>query len=184
MSRQNSSEVSSLEVTLRGSQVNIDPVANATKPFDDVKVLLLKGEAGRVEVADKVAHKLKLGSATTIDFDGSVAGGVDMWNLVCPLTASGWSALTDADGFYTQDIYPTYNGNTAYFDMDKPVIITIASAPNNQRPTSAEQAAYNMIDPNWYYPDSGTPYFRFYTKTKPTTDFYVRIMGFSVYNTI
>lgn len=134
--------------------------------------------------AAKVAHKLKLGSVTNIDFDGSVAGGVDMWSLVCPLTASGWSALADADGFYTQDIYPTYNGNTAYFDMDKPVIITIASAPNNQRPTSAEQAAYNMIDPTWYYPDSGTRYFRFYTKTKPTTDFYVRVMGFSVYNTI
>ena len=46
MSRQNSREVSSLEVTLNGSQVNIDPFANGTKPFDDVKVMLLKGEKG------------------------------------------------------------------------------------------------------------------------------------------
>ena len=46
MSRQNSREVSSLEVTLNGSQIEIDPFANGTKPFDDVKVMLLKGEKG------------------------------------------------------------------------------------------------------------------------------------------
>lgn len=46
MSRDNSRDVSSLEVTLRGSQVEIDPIANGTKPFDDVKVMLVKGIDG------------------------------------------------------------------------------------------------------------------------------------------
>ena len=46
MSRQNSREVSSLEVTLNGSQIEIDPRGNGTKPFDDVKVMLVKGIDG------------------------------------------------------------------------------------------------------------------------------------------
>ena len=46
MSRQNSREVSSLEVTLNGSQIEIDPIGNGTKPFDDVKVMLVKGIDG------------------------------------------------------------------------------------------------------------------------------------------
>lgn len=46
MSRQNSREASSLEVTLNGSQIEIDPIGNGTKPFDDVKVLLVKGADG------------------------------------------------------------------------------------------------------------------------------------------
>ena len=46
MSRQNSRDVSSLEVTLNGSQIEIDPIGNGTKPFDDVKVLLVKGQDG------------------------------------------------------------------------------------------------------------------------------------------
>ena len=46
MSRQNSRDVSSLEVTLNGSQIEIDPIGNGTRPFDDVKVLLVKGQDG------------------------------------------------------------------------------------------------------------------------------------------
>jgi len=46
MSRQNSREVSSVEVIINGSQPSIDRVPNETKPFDDVKVLLVKGERG------------------------------------------------------------------------------------------------------------------------------------------
>lgn len=46
MSRQNSMDVASLEVTVNGSQVSVDPIANGTKPFDDVKVMLVKGIDG------------------------------------------------------------------------------------------------------------------------------------------
>lgn len=46
MSRQNSRNVSSLEVTLNGSQIEIDPIGNGTKPFDDVKVMLVRGADG------------------------------------------------------------------------------------------------------------------------------------------
>ena len=44
--RQDSRNVSSLEVTLNGSQIEIDPIGNGTRPFDDVKVLLVKGQDG------------------------------------------------------------------------------------------------------------------------------------------
>ena len=46
MSRQNSFEISSLEVTVNNNQVEIDPIGNGTKPFDDVKVMLVKGADG------------------------------------------------------------------------------------------------------------------------------------------
>ena len=46
MSRQNSFEISSLEVTVENNQVNIDPIGNGTKPFDDVKVMLIHGPKG------------------------------------------------------------------------------------------------------------------------------------------
>lgn len=46
MSRQNSMDVASLEVTVNGSQVSVDPIGNGTKPFDDVKVMLVKGIDG------------------------------------------------------------------------------------------------------------------------------------------
>lgn len=52
MSRQNSREVSSLEVTLNGSQIEIEPIANGTKTIDDVKVMLLKGEKGDTGIVD------------------------------------------------------------------------------------------------------------------------------------
>ena len=47
MSRQNSREVSSLDVTLIGDhQIDIESIGNGTKPFDDVKVMLVKGLDG------------------------------------------------------------------------------------------------------------------------------------------
>ena len=39
-------DVASLEVTVNGSQVSVDPIGNGTKPFDDVKVMLVKGIDG------------------------------------------------------------------------------------------------------------------------------------------
>ena len=46
MSRQYSRDVSSLEVILNGSQIEIEPIGNGTKTIDDVKVMLVKGEKG------------------------------------------------------------------------------------------------------------------------------------------
>ena len=39
-----------------------------------------------------------------------------------------------------------------------------------------------MIDSNYYIgPDPEATYVRLYTKTKPTTDFYIRVTGWHVY---
>ena len=133
--------------------------------------------------ASKVAHALTIGSINSIDFDGSHTAEVEIWNRIFCVEATGWSATVDSDGFYTQDIYPMLGSYIMHYDTDKPITITIAGATENARPTSAEAAAYNMIDPTWYYPDNPQTdgsYFRFYTKTKPTSDFYVRIAGFHV----
>lgn len=46
MSRQNSREISGINVTMNGHEIGIDRVANDTLPFSDVKVMLLKGEKG------------------------------------------------------------------------------------------------------------------------------------------
>lgn len=158
----------------------------STKPSytaSEVGALPANGKANTAGTADKVAHHLTIGSINSIYFDGSHTAEVEIWNKIFCVEATGWSATVDSDGFYTQDIYPMMGSYIMYYDTDKPIIITIAGATENARPTSAEAAAYNMIDPTWHYPDNPQTdgsYFRFYTKTKPTSDFYVRIAGFHV----
>lgn len=46
MSRQNSREISNINVTLNGHEIGIDRVANGNQPFSDVKVLCVRGANG------------------------------------------------------------------------------------------------------------------------------------------
>lgn len=90
MSRQNSREVSSLEVTRNGSEIEINPFGNGTKPFDDVKVLLLKGADGGVidqqqsdwnqtdnTKVDYIKNKPTLGTASALDVPESGNASTD-----------------------------------------------------------------------------------------------------------
>lgn len=240
MSRQNSREISSLDVTLNGSQVSIDPVQNETKPFDDVKVLLLKGEKGdrgadpvqadyaqgnptaldyiknkptlgtaasknvptsgnasasqvvmgndtRLTNSRVTEHSLYIGSAYGSDqFDGSAEKKMQGFNALLTVSADGWSANPDADGYYTQDVYLMVGSYMLSMDSDLPFNVSLAGTPTygvtNPRPTAAEAAAYNLIDPTYYVPDSNSAdYIRFFTKTIPSSDFTIKVQGFKTH---
>jgi len=134
---------------------------------------------GAATSAVKVNNALSISTATSNDitFQGNKSASLDMLNVILEVSALGWSNTVDADGFYTQDVVPMVGSLILTFDANKPFIVGIAGASQSARPTAAETAAYNMIDPNYTLADSGQ-YFRFYTKTKPTTTFYVRAQGF------
>lgn len=103
--------------------------------------------------------------------------------FILAVTATGWSNTIDADGFYTQDVSVLSSGVAVNLNANKPLNIKISGSTLNTRPTDAQSAAYNMIDSNFYYPDDPVTdgsFLRFYTKTKPTIDFYIRAEAFKL----
>lgn len=106
MSRQNSMDVSSLEVTLNGSQIEINPFGNGTKPFDDVKVLLVRGQDG----AALAPH-----------------------NWLCTIFADNWSNTTDANGYYTNTVTLSTPINANYKAIIDSWVASNADNPNEQR---------------------------------------------------
>lgn len=143
------------------------------------------GSTSQGGAANKVKSALTIGTIKSIAFDGSHSGALEIWNKRFTLASTDWSATTDADGYYTLDVVPMSGSYIMLFDTDKPIQVTIAGSTDNAKPTAAQKAAYSLID-SWYYPDdpdTDGSFFRFYTKTKPTIDVYVRISGFHVYST-
>lgn len=134
---------------------------------------------GAATSAVKVNNALSISTANSNDitFQGNKSASLDMLNIILEVSALGWSNTVDADGFYYQDVVPMSGSLVLTFDVNKPFSVGLAGASQNVRPTDAEKAAYNMIDENYTLADSGQ-YFRFYTKTKPTTTFHVRAQGF------
>ena len=104
MSRQNSFEISSLEVTVENNQVNIDPIGNGTKPFDDVKVLLVKGVDGTG--AESLAPAF---SATT-----SYAVGA-----LCTYNALLWKCTTAHQGAWDASDFTEVSGTDVFMIKGK-----------------------------------------------------------------
>lgn len=84
MSRQNSREISNINVTLNGHEVGIERSINENAPFSDVKVLLLKGADGGVidqqqsdwsqtdtTKVDYIKNKPTLGTASALNVPSS-----------------------------------------------------------------------------------------------------------------
>lgn len=86
MSRQNSMNVSSLEVTLDNSQIEINPIGNGTKAIEDIKVLLLHGSPSDMEARC----------------------------IRATIPSTGWSSTTDASGYYTNTVTLSQNINTSF----------------------------------------------------------------------
>lgn len=161
MSRQNSREVSSLEVTRNGSEIEINAFGNGTKPFDDVKVLLLKGADGGVidqqqtdwdqddnTKVDYLKNKPTLGTASALDVPESgnastdeVVKGDDT-RLTDSRTANGGMAdnvghkLTISDG--TNEV--EFNGSTN---------VTFKSLDIRVQVTTSDWAS--VVDADGYY---------------------------------
>ena len=93
MSRQNSRDVSSLEVTLRGSQIEIEPIGNGTKTIDDVKVMLLKGEKGdQGDSADLKTLAPDFSETTAYAVGAFVNHDGKLYVCITPHSAGVWNA--------------------------------------------------------------------------------------------
>lgn len=126
MSRQNSRDISNINVTMRGSEIGINRTPNDNLPFSDVKVLLKKGEAG-----NGIQSIVKTGTSGNIDTytitydDGNTTtftvtnGLYALFECTCSTAAStAEKAVTLADATYTPqvgDLFQVYfeNGNSA-----------------------------------------------------------------------
>lgn len=185
MSRQNSRDISSLEVTLNGSQIDIEPIGNGTNRIDDVKVLLLKGEKGDLPStyagstsaggpANSVRSILSVsdGNTAVIMFNGSATKYIRMRNKIVSVPASGWSSVIDSDGFYTNIVSLGAKYNT-YVSP----IISCTGSDRNSLPTSAQKSAFNLCDVFYFADGKDVESMTVKAKTKPTESFYVMING-------
>ena len=87
------------------------------------------------------------------------------------VSSSNWSANPDANGYYTNTITTVaYNTYAGFF-------VSNVGASDGVDATSAEAAAFNLVN-RFYMPDgTGATSLTLYAKTKPTTTFYIRVKG-------
>lgn len=234
MSLQNSRDVSSLQVTMNGNQIEIDPFGNGTNPIDDVKVLLLKGEPGGVidqqqsdwnqtntSAVDYIKNKPTLGTASALDvpssgnastsevvkgddtrltdarpanggtankvsnaltitdeggssetYDGSAAKTLKFRSALAVVQSVSWSSTVDADGYYTLTTF--ISGS---MDGSAPFFVECISSDGQTPASASEKAAYNLCSIFNLADQRGANVLTVKAKTKPTTTFYVRLIG-------
>ena len=87
------------------------------------------------------------------------------------ISSSNWSANPDSNGYYTNTITTVaYNTYAGFF-------VSNTGASDGVDATSAEAAAFNLVN-KFYMPDgTGATSLTLYAKTKPTTTFYIRVKG-------
>lgn len=87
------------------------------------------------------------------------------------ISSSGWSSSTDANGYYT------YTFTTSAYNTYKGVEITCTGSADGVEVTSAQKAAFNLLNKFWMADGTGVTSATLYAKTKPTTTFYVMLKG-------
>lgn len=90
MSRQNSREISGINVTIDNHEIGIDRVANTTLPFNDVKVMLLKGEKG--DGADITAFAPVFSDTTAYSVGAFVTYNEKFYKCTTAHSAGAWNA--------------------------------------------------------------------------------------------
>ena len=132
---------------------------------------------------DTMTGALDVESNITADGEITDGGGnvlsdkYDATSLTFPnerftISASGWSS-TQTGGYYT---YTLSTGNTKY-NTYCPVFMDKTGVNDSTDPTSAEEAAYALVDKFDMANGTGVNSFTLYAKTKPTTTFYIKLSG-------
>ena len=200
MSRQNSRDVSSLEVTLNGSQIEIEPVGNATKILEDVKVMLVQGQKGDAGDTYQVAEDFSatkqyyvgdycckdgllyrftedhLGAWDANDVVETTVGD-EMENfrqVIVTVSSSAWSS-TPTDGYYTATL------TTLAFSTVIAPKVSCCGQGRGLSPTSAQMSAYrNIQNPNGKIEQVSSTSIKLYAKTKPAETFYIMLSGYGI----
>lgn len=206
MSLQNSRDVSSLQVTMNGSQIEIDPFGNGTNPIDDVKVLLLKGQDGGV--IDQQQSDWDQTDTSAVDYiknkpnyAGSTSAGGAANSVRSILSVSdGNTAVIMFNGSATKYIrmrnkivsvpasgwssvidsdgfYTNTVSLGAKYNTYVSPIISCTGSDRNSLPTSAQKSAFNLCDVFYFADGKDVESMTVKAKTKPTESFYVMING-------
>ena len=87
------------------------------------------------------------------------------------ITSSNWSATADANGYYT------YSLTTSAYNTYKGVEMSCTGSDGSTDPTSAQKAAYSLVEKFYMADGTGVTSATLYAKTKPTTTFYIMLKG-------
>lgn len=93
-------------------------------------------------------------------------------SILATVSASGWSATTDSDGYYTNTVSLSSGLNTSV----QP-IIGVSGSTVNTVPTAAQKAAFNLCELFSFADGTNITSVTVKAKTKPTETFYVIING-------
>lgn len=90
------------------------------------------------------------------------------------VASTDWSSTTDSDGYYRCGV--SLNPDTILFEHMRPKCSLVGS-DDDTLPTSAQIAAYNLVEKVTGESNGIFTTFYLYAKTKPTTTFYVEFSG-------
>lgn len=172
MSRQNSRDVSSLEVTLNGHQIEIQPIENETNPIRDMKVLLLKGDKG--DTPSEMAHSIKVYDANgnVYTYNGSADVAIYNRNVLVSIPVSGWSSSVNSEGYYTNTVSLGVPFNT--YD---PIFVSPIGSTKSTKASSDQNAAFNLCEAFSFADGASVSSMIAKAKTKPTITFYALVIG-------
>jgi len=87
------------------------------------------------------------------------------------ISSSNWSANPDSNGYYTNTITTSAYNSYAGFE------VSCTGSADGTTATSAQEAAYALVDEVTMPDGTGATSLTLYAKTKPTTTFYIRLKG-------
>ena len=106
------------------------------------------------------------------NYNGSSQRKIVKRDNVITIPSTGWTSVVDADGYYTNTVY-LLNLYNSYV----PIFVAPSGSDKNTSATSAQKAAFNLCDEFYFADATSISWMTVKAKTKPTIDFYVRVMG-------
>lgn len=94
------------------------------------------------------------------------------YSMLTAIPSSGWSAVTDSDGYYTNTVSLSQSIDTSV----QPIIGPIGSTINTPA-TAAQKALFNLCDVFHFADGTSVNSMTVKAKTKPTDTFYVIVTG-------
>jgi hypothetical protein len=132
------------------------------------------GSASAGGAANSVAKGLTLFDGhTNMSYNGSYNYGIHALAEVVLIPASGWSAVVDSDGYYTNTVSLYYGYNTYVGPF-----ISSCGSTRNTLATATQSAAFSLCNAFAFADGGNVSSMTVKAKTKPTSDFYVLVSGF------
>ena len=168
----NNTLVSSTDYLYSSLQTPVNFDGFFTLLYGNLKYTLTLLEDSTTEVAgytEQWAYNTSVSLAQTF-----IMSGMNMVTHLCTVSASNWSATTDADGYYTNNV--SFGGTKTIMPSYRP-FIGICGSTINIKETPAQSAAYSLCSAFYFADNDIVTGMTVKAKTKPTETFYVTVNG-------